>query len=167
MAAFHTLGVISDTHDDVEAIQCALKIFEEFGVERIIHCGDVTSTEVLGYFRGIPTDFALGNCDQIRRNDLIQEIESIGATWHEIEGKIEWRNKRVYFTHGDRNDLLDAAKYSGEWDLVCFGHTHQFENELYENTRVLNPGTLQSGSCCVVNSNLAVMRLNAFTGRIV
>lgn len=167
MAAFHTLGVISDTHDDVEAVQCALKIFEEFGVERIIHCGDVTSTEVLEYFRGIPTDFTLGNCDRIWRNELIQGIESIGATCHEFEGKIEWRNKRVYFTHGDRSDLLDAAKYSGEWDLVCSGHTHQFENELYENTRVLNPGTLQSGSCCVVNSNLTVMRLNAFTGRIV
>jgi len=162
---FHTLGVISDTHDDVEAIQGMLNLFDGYGVERIIHCGDITSPDVLDYFRGIQTDFVLGNCDKIWRNELIMRIEEIGATCYETEGNILWNNKRIYFTHGDKEDLLDAAKYSGEWDLVCSGHTHQFENETNENTRILNPGTLQSGSCCVVNAKLQVMRLNAFTGR--
>jgi len=162
---FHTLGVISDTHDDVEAVQSVLNLFESYGVERIIHCGDITSPDVLAYFRGIQTDFVLGNCDNIFHNELVMGIREIGAVCYEEEGDILWCNKRVYFTHGNKTALLDAAKYSGEWDLVCSGHSHQYENETYGKTRILNPGSLQSGSCCVVNSSLVIKHFNALTGR--
>ena len=34
------IGIISDTHDNVAAIERATVIFDEEGVEVVIHCGD-------------------------------------------------------------------------------------------------------------------------------
>jgi uncharacterized protein len=38
--------------------------------------------------------------------------------------------------------LLHHSVHSGEWDLVCHGHTHVFSSSREGRTLVLNPGAL-------------------------
>lgn len=37
------VGVVSDTHDDIERARAAVAHFEDVGCETVIHCGDVVA----------------------------------------------------------------------------------------------------------------------------
>ncbi len=154
---FSNIGIVSDTHNDPNAIQEALRKFEDYDVDRIIHCGDVTDPAFVSYFRGWKVDFVLGNCDGRNREELIEAIEEIGCVCHGHSATLEWAGHKIFVTHGHDKTLLDDAIFSGEYDFVCSGHTHIFEEYEYQNTRVLNPGALQSfGSYCIVSESLDV-----------
>ena len=45
------VGIISDTHDDFEAINHAIDIFEDNSVGAVIHAGDFISPPVISEFR--------------------------------------------------------------------------------------------------------------------
>lgn len=155
------IGVISDAHNSVSAIQEALQTFDDYEVDRIIYCGDVTDPETIACFRGYKIDFVLGNCDECRRSAIVAAIKEIGGICHDLFGEIEWGGKKIFFTHGHRNDVLENAIYSGQYDLVCYGHTHVYEERKYENTLIVNPGALQyGGSYCVIGNELEVDRFD-------
>ena len=42
------LGVISDTHDNVPAVEAAMDRFEAVGVESVVHCGDFIAASTAG-----------------------------------------------------------------------------------------------------------------------
>jgi predicted phosphodiesterase len=48
----------------------------------------------------------------------------------------------VAFLHGHDITLLRHTIYSGQFDLVCHGHTHAFYSAFEGRTLVLNPGAL-------------------------
>ena len=153
---FYNMAVVSDTHDNPSTIQRALPIFRDYDVDLVLHCGDVVSPEIVGYFRGFRTEFVFGNCDEGREAELAEAIEAIGGRSHGVSGEIEWHGKRIFFTHGNRARLLEDAVYSGEYDLTCSGHLHTREERTYENTKIINPGSLQYGSFCIVGGDLTV-----------
>ncbi len=57
------LGIVSDTHGHVESTREAVRLLDSLQVERVLHCGDIGSAEVVEQFAHWPTDFVLGNCD--------------------------------------------------------------------------------------------------------
>lgn len=62
------IGVISDTHGHVEFTRPALEVFRNEGAERLLHCGDIGSPEVVRLFDNWPTHFVFGNADHDRKN---------------------------------------------------------------------------------------------------
>ena len=34
------IGIVSDTHDDLAAVEAAVSLFEREGVDAVVHCGD-------------------------------------------------------------------------------------------------------------------------------
>jgi tetratricopeptide (TPR) repeat protein len=59
------IGILSDTHDHIENTRQALEILRREGVERLFHCGDVTSPEVVALFEGWDVLFVRGNMDRL------------------------------------------------------------------------------------------------------
>src|SRR4051812_46113373 len=57
------VGMLSDTHDRVEAARAGIKLLREHGVEYFIHCGDVGSEQILDLLAGLPAAFVFGNTD--------------------------------------------------------------------------------------------------------
>ena len=45
------IGIISDSHDDVENVNKAIDIFEEEKVQVIIHAGDIISPPIIKEFK--------------------------------------------------------------------------------------------------------------------
>jgi putative phosphoesterase len=133
------IGVLSDSHGDVAAVQRAIRILDSMQVSLIIHCGDV-GPNVVSKFTGLPTHFVPGNIDDLAR--LRKAIVDPVHTLHEQVGTLEIEGRRVAFLHGDDVQLLRHAIHSGHWDLVCHGHTHAFSRGLEGRTLVLNPGAL-------------------------
>ena len=50
------IGIVSDTHDDLTAVEAAVSLFEREGVDAVVHCGDFVAP-----FSATPfdADFAL------------------------------------------------------------------------------------------------------------
>jgi hypothetical protein len=135
------LGVVSDTHGDIEHTRSACAMLGSFKVGEVLHCGDIDTAEIVLLFQQWPTHFVFGNCDHDRRL-LKKAIEAAGQTCHERFGSLEIESVRIAFLHGDDGRLLEETATSGSWGMVCHGHTHVARQEWLGNTLVLNPGAV-------------------------
>jgi len=136
------LGIVSDTHGHVPLTLDAVRLLESLGVEQVLHCGDIGSPAIPALFQAWPTHYVFGNVDLGDEEELRAAIEKAGGTCWERFGRIELAGKPVALLHSD-----DAARFretiaSGEYDLVCYGHTHQADWRQAGRTWLLNPGAL-------------------------
>lgn len=135
------VGIVSDSHAQVDFTRQAVRMFESCGVERVIHCGDIGSPSIVPLFAQWPTHWVFGNVDG-DRPALRRAIDEAGHTCHEQFGSLEIEGKQIAFLHGDDTQLLGETIASGQWDLVCHGHTHIAQQRRHGRTLVLNPGAL-------------------------
>ncbi len=134
------IGVISDTHGHEAHTQAAIKTFQEHHVERILHCGDVGGNEVVSQFEQWPTHFVAGNCDY--PDQLGEIVKSNQQHWEGLFGDLSLDGKRIALLHSHEQHRFDVAIHSGDYDLVCYGHTHVAEHRTVGKTNVLNPGAM-------------------------
>jgi len=135
------LAVISDTHGQVLTTQAACRLMESLDVEVVIHCGDIGSPEIVPLFQKWPTHFVFGNVDDNER-ELRQAITKSQLTCHERFGRLELAGKQIAFLHSDDARQFRDTIHSGEFDLVCYGHTHLAKQDHIGRTLVLNPGAI-------------------------
>jgi putative phosphoesterase len=135
------LGLVSDTHGQVEFARQAVRMLESLEVEQVIHCGDIGSPAIVGLFGQWPTHFVLGNVDY-DANVLRSAIEAAGQTYHGRFGELELSGVRIAFLHSDDGKLFRDCVSSGRYDLVCYGHTHLARQHREGKTLVVNPGAL-------------------------
>jgi uncharacterized protein len=133
------IGVLSDTHGEVSALRRAICLLNGMQVGLTIHCGDI-GAEVVPLLEGLPTHFVYGNMDD--PDGLREVITDPEHTLHEGFGTLEVAGRRIAFLHGNDVKLLHHTIRSGDWDLVCHGHTHAFSSSVEGKTLVLNPGAL-------------------------
>ena len=135
------LGIVSDSHGHLDLTRNAVRMLESLEVERVLHCGDIGSTEVVELFQHWPTDFVFGNCDYDRA-ELKASISAAGQTCHGVFGELQLESIRIALLHSDDRHKFDEVTTDGSWDLVCYGHTHEAKIEKIANTLVLNPGAI-------------------------
>ena len=135
------LGVVSDTHGHVANTLDAVRMLESLDVDEVIHCGDIGTEEIIPLFQRWPTHFVFGNVDG-NECRLAAAIEQAGQTCHGRFGTLELDAVRIAFLHGDDSRLLQQTAQSGDWGLVCYGHTHEAQEQWIGSTLVLNPGAL-------------------------
>jgi uncharacterized protein len=136
------IGVVSDTHGQRTYTQDAVRILETFPIETVIHCGDIGAPEIVSYFSKWPTHFVLGNVDYEELDEIEAAVRDAGQHFHGPFGSLELAGKKIAFLHSDDARTFRSTIESGEWDLVCYGHTHVAKEEWVGNTLVLNPGAL-------------------------
>lgn len=135
------IGIISDTHENEEAIKKAVKIFKDKNIEFAVHCGDIISPPVLEHFKGLNMKFVFGNNDG-ERNGLNAKAKELGFEEIKEELEFECKGKKFYAYHGTKKEILDKAIKSNKYDYVLTGHTHIKKDEKIRKTRVINPGAL-------------------------
>src|SRR5262245_42376869 len=99
------IGILSDTHDQVERTRAAVAALVGAGAEILFHCGDITTTDVVHECSPKPCYFVFGNCD-FDREGLRRAIESIGGTCLEKGGLVSFANRQIAITHGDSSQEL-------------------------------------------------------------
>jgi putative phosphoesterase len=145
------IGIMSDTHDYLPNIRKAIEIFNEEGVEAVIHCGDFVSLFVIKEFEHLNANIiaTYGNNDgercklkewlkNINEENIIDDFISI-----EIDGL------RFFITHGHHQSVLEMAIKSGLYDVVVYGHTHERVFEEVDDVLIINPG-----ECCGYLTNI-------------
>ena len=135
------LGVISDTHGHVELTRPAVRMLESLEVDAVLHCGDIGSIAVVEMFAAWPTHFVFGNCDD-GTAAFSAAIQKAGQMCHGQFGDLEFDGIRVALLHShDRHKFREVID-SGEYGLVCYGHTHVAAIDRRGVTVVLNPGAI-------------------------
>jgi putative phosphoesterase len=135
------VGIVSDTHGHVGLTRPAVRMFESLEVERVFHCGDIGSVEVVELFSAWPTDFVFGNCDTDQK-PLRAAIEEAGQTCHGEFADFELEGMRIALVHSHVPRQFAAAVGSGRYRVVCYGHTHVASIEHRGDTLVINPGAV-------------------------
>ncbi len=136
------LGIISDTHGHVDFTRPAVHALTARQAEIVIHCGDIGSVDIVRLFdHRSQVHFVFGNVD-VATALLRKAIEDAGHVCHGRFGALELAGIRIAFLHGDDTSLLASTIESGEYQLVCHGHTHVARQHRQGPTLVINPGAL-------------------------
>ncbi|HEX5104532.1 MAG TPA: metallophosphoesterase [Pirellulaceae bacterium] len=147
------IGVISDTHGHVTNTLAAVRLLESLDVEAVLHCGDIGTPEIPKLLATWPTHFVFGNCDH-ETGELKEAISAAGLTCHGRFADLELGGRKIAVLHSDDARRFRETIFSGRYDLVCYGHTHEAESHREGQTLVLNPGALyraQPHTLAVVN----------------
>ncbi|NGM68549.1 metallophosphoesterase [Natronolimnobius sp. AArcel1] len=135
------IGIIADTHDNVEAAERAAEIFTEAGVEIVIHCGDFVAPPLLSTLEGFEVHGVLGNNDG-EISGLEAAFDALGNE-SELHGRfatLEFDGLSFAVLHGESKSEVDALAAAETYDFVCYGHHHEREVTETGRTTIVNPG---------------------------
>jgi putative phosphoesterase len=137
------IGILSDTHNHRLNTESALAALRERAVAHLIHCGDLTTPEMIYLLAGWPLTLVLGNMDAARA-DLARAARQVGAMPPALSREIELGGVWIGVTHGHDRSLLYRMMISGKYSYLCSGHTHHRQDEFRRpySVRLINPGAL-------------------------
>ncbi|AFL94856.1 putative metallo-dependent phosphatase [Thermococcus cleftensis] len=130
------IGIMSDTHDNLQAIAKAVELFNRENVELVIHAGDYVAPFVARELKKLkaPLKGVFGNNDGERKG----LYEALGIYDELIE--LEADGMKIAVTHGTNGVLVRALVRSRLYDVVVVGHTHRYEIREEGRTILVNPG---------------------------
>ena len=119
------IGIISDTHNLLrEEVEKELK-----GCDAILHGGDISQQSILDQLEAMaPVRVVRGNNDKEWAEHLPESLD------------FEMAGLRFFMTHKKKDIPKDVSSY----DLVIFGHSHQYSEiwvGMKKKTLLLNPGS--------------------------
>ncbi|MCM8765970.1 MAG: metallophosphoesterase [Candidatus Omnitrophica bacterium] len=155
------IGILSDTHDNLENINKALEIFREKGINFFIHAGDyVAPFSLKPYFeKGFDFIGVFGNNDG----------EKVGLK-EKSKGKIK---EPPYIFNLSGKDILIVHELTQIKELnqhslpsvVISGHTHITEIKKEKNSLFINPGEI--GGWLTGRATFAILDLEKMEAEII
>lgn len=140
--------IVSDSHDRRPALAGAVAAAVAQGARAVVHCGDIIGSHTLRPLLdlGLPVHVIHGNNvgDQGALYQLAAASEGL-LHYHGQDARLTLGARRVFVVHYPHYGRAFAS--TGEWDLVCCGHSHRSEITPHPNlkggtTWLVNPGTV-------------------------
>ena len=140
--------IVSDSHDRGPLLAQAIEAAKAEGAEAVIHCGDLigVNTVKASLKLGLPLHVIHGN----NLGDVVAlarvSCHSDGLlNYHGRDACLEMAGRRIFVTHYPHYGHAMAC--TGDYDLVCCGHSHEplvtrQANVKGGNTWLVNPGTV-------------------------
>lgn len=160
------LCIVSDSHDRAEPLARAVREAKAQGAQAVIHCGDLIGTQTLkpALDLGLPVHIIHGNNIGDPQSLHRWAAQSNGQLrYHGADGRIELAGRRIFLVHYD--DYGYAMACTGDWELVCCGHSHRADIRSVANVKghatwLVNPGTVAglAAPSTWVMADLAAMR---------
>ena len=140
--------IVSDSHDRADQLAQAVAQAKALGAETVIHCGDLIGAQTIkpALASGLPVHAIHGNNIGDAAAMQFQSRKSNGQLqYYGGEAQLELGGRRVIVVHYDHHGHAMAC--TGEWDLVCCGHSHKAEARRVPNVKgqatwLVNPGTV-------------------------
>jgi putative phosphoesterase len=142
------LCIVSDSHDRADPLAQAVRDGRALGAELVVHCGDVIGTQTLraALAVGLPMHVIHGNNlgDPISLARWARESNG-QLNYHGPDARLELAGQKVFVVHYPEYGYAMAC--TGDWDLVCCGHSHiagvqHVANVKGGKTLLVNPGTV-------------------------
>jgi hypothetical protein len=145
MSTKSLIGVISDTHDQIENICKAISYFNDMNVGLVIHCGDWVSPFTLSFYRDLKAQlfgiFGNNDGDKLRLVKYAQKF-NVNVKLKDQFMVLKKYKKNIAVYHGEYPEITSALEKSGSYDVVLHGHTHKPKKTKLGDTISLNPGSL-------------------------
>lgn len=156
------LGVMADSHDNLPMVKRAVELFNERGVDLVIHAGDFIAPFAVAPLAGLDCKVVavFGNNDG-ERVVLAEKFKAFGEV-HPNLAEVELAGRRIAAMHYP--ELAEPIAAGGRFDLVIYGHTHEIDVRPGQPT-VLNPG--EAGGWLTGRSTVAVVELENMEVEIV
>lgn len=140
--------ILSDSHDHIALLDAAVAEAKSAGAEAVLHAGDVVAPSALHCLQKyqLPVHVIHGNNtgDLHALSRLSHRAESV-IQYHGMDVGIELAGRMIFIVHYPH--YAKAMASTGDWDLVCCGHSHKVEISQQRNckggtTWLVNPGTI-------------------------
>lgn len=155
------LGVMSDSHDNVLNIKRAVEVFNDIGVDLVVHAGDFIAPFTLDPLADLNCRVVgvFGNNDG-ERVVLAKKFELIGEV-HPNLASTSLGDTTIAVMHYP--ELAIPIAKSGEYNIVVYGHTHKIDIQK-EQSLLLNPG--ETGGWTTGKATIAVVDLDTLDVKI-
>jgi putative phosphoesterase len=163
--------IVSDSHDRADALAQAVGEAKAQGAEAVIHCGDLIGAQTVkpALAHGLPLHLVNGNNVGDPQALHFQMQKSGGLLrYHGPDARLEIGGRKVFAVHYP--DYGYAMACTGDWDLVCCGHSHEAEVRRVASVKgsaawLVNPGTVAGLAAprTWVLGDLAEMRFQVFS----
>jgi uncharacterized protein len=134
------IAIVSDIHDNLWNLAAAISSVQ--AADALICCGDLCSPFVIDELAKFPGEIHIvfGNNDA----DLYRITAKASKLSHlQVHGELFqniFDGKRFAVNHFDY--LAKPMSKSGDYDVVCFGHNHEFEISREAGCLRINPGPI-------------------------
>ncbi len=126
------IGLISDTHDKIQNIRKAVRIFNDKHVDLVIHAGDFVNPIAVESLAGVKLVVGvLGNNDT--------DLAGLTSTFDKIHGELKgeifetvYDGLKFAIYHGTNLAKREQIIKSGKYDVIIYGHTHRKDIDLLE-----------------------------------
>lgn len=155
------IGLMTDTHDRLEAVEKAIDFFNREGVKHVLHAGDLVSPFVAPRFARLKAKlyYVWGN-NEGDREFIRVKFGEIGVKPLGDFASLRLGGRKIALLHGTHEEIVDSLVKSGSFDVVVRGHTHRAEIR-GGRTLLINPGEVcgcLSGRQTVAMLDLAELR---------
>jgi putative phosphoesterase len=162
--------IVSDSHDRADALERAVNDAAAEGAQAVVHCGDLIGAHTLrpALRAGIPMHVIHGNNmgDPLALHNLARASGGL-LHYHGPDARLDLGGRKIFLVHYPEYGYAMAC--TGNWDLVCCGHSHQAGVERVAtvkggSTWLVNPGTIAglSAPATWVLGDLDAMRYEVF-----
>jgi hypothetical protein len=140
--------ILSDSHDNISLLCAAVTQAKQRGAMAILHCGDVVAPSTLKKLQqyGLPIHTIHGNNtgDLYKLSRLAEDSKGL-IHYYGQDADLVLDKRRIFLVHYPH--YARGMATTGDYDLVCCGHTHTTSIESVKNingteTIVCNPGTV-------------------------
>lgn len=129
------VGIMSDSHDNLSAIEKAVRFFNDSHVASVLHAGDLVAPFTYRELKKLrmPLQITFGNND----GERLGLKKLFGEKIHVPPYRLKIAGKTILLLH--EPDNLAALAASGHFDLIVYGHTHEVDVRS-EQGLIVNPG---------------------------
>ena len=135
------IAVVSDSHDHSSYLQKAI-VQINGAADTLIHCGDLCSPPMLDHLARFDGEVHIvpGNADKelADMNNIADKTPNL--SFHPYTADIKINGSRIAAAHLPRT--AQRLAQSGKYDVVFFGHTHEFNLLQFGEVQMVNCGDI-------------------------
>ncbi len=130
------IGIMSDSHDNIPAIEKAVETFNAVGADFVVHLGDIVSPFCFDVFDKLKMEFigVFGNND----GEWLYLEEKARHRLHKPPYELELDGKSFVLMH----EPFGIDKLAREYDYVLYGHLHVIDIRKTDRGHIISPGEL-------------------------
>ncbi len=130
------IGIMSDSHDNIPAIEAAVKVFNDMELDFVIHLGDIVAPFCFDVLDKLKMDFigVFGNND----GEWLYLVEKARHRLYKPPHEIELDGKSFILMH----EPFGVEKLAKEYDYVLYGHLHVIDMRKTDRGYIISPGEL-------------------------
>jgi putative phosphoesterase len=132
--------ILSDIHDNLWNLAAAIRTVSD--ADALLCCGDLCSPFVIDELAKFPKDvhIVFGNNDADLFRIAGNAAKHLNIHLHGELFQTGFDGRRFAMNHFDY--LARPLAKSGDYDVVCFGHNHEFELSSADECLLINPGPI-------------------------